>query len=213
MRRMLEAGDDEFYYVTVMNENYAHPSLPPDVGDAIVRGMYRLESHGDDPAVRLLGSGTILREVQAAAAMLAAEWGIGSEVFSVTSFAELAREAREVERHNGCIPATCRGAATSTPAWATHAAPVVAATDYVRAYPELIAAHVRAPFTALGTDGFGRSDTRARLRRFFEVDRQHVVVAALAALADEGDVSRGRSSRTRSPAIAWTRTAWRPGNA
>jgi pyruvate dehydrogenase E1 component len=141
--------------------------------------------------VRLLGSGTILREVLAAAALLRDDWNVASEVYSVTSFSELAREAREVQRWNRLHP--------GEPARRSHVsellpgeAPIVAATDYVRAYPELIAAHVHAPFTALGTDGFGRSDTRAALRRFFEVDRQHIVVAALDALANEGTIERAR---------------------
>jgi pyruvate dehydrogenase E1 component len=193
MRAMLERGEDVFYYVTVMNENYGHPSLPDGAAEGIVRGMYLLERHGEGAAaVRLLGSGTILREVQAAAAMLSAEWGVASEVYSVTSFSELAREAREVARANRLHPLdgprrshldACLGGSRS---------PIVAATDYVRAYPELIAAHVDAPYVALGTDGFGRSDTRAALRRFFEVDRQHVVVAAIASLARDGGCERER---------------------
>ncbi len=191
MRRLLEHGDDLFYYVTVMNENYAHASLPEGVADDIVRGMYRLEKHGvGDPDVRLLGSGTILREVQAAAAMLAGEWGVASEVWSVTSFAEVARDARAVARHARMHPHDEPRRSHVDRCLGAGAAPVVAATDYVRAYPELIAAYVTAPFSALGTDGFGRSDTRAKLRRFFEVDRQHVVVAALASLAETGRVAR-----------------------
>jgi pyruvate dehydrogenase E1 component len=185
MRQMVERQVDEFYYVTVMNESYAQPSLPDGAREGIVRGMYRLQAHGrGTPQVRLLGSGTILREVMAAAQMLESEWNVASEVFSVTSFAELAREAREVERWNRLHPLE--------PARRSHVetllaadAPIVAATDYVRAYPQLVASYVRAPFTALGTDGFGRSDTRASLRRFFEVSREHVVVAALATLSRE----------------------------
>jgi len=160
----------------------------------IVRGMYRLEAHERENAaglVRLLGSGAILREVQAAAALLADDWKVASEVFSVTSFSELARDAREVLRWNRLHP--------DDPPRRSHVAelltgnaPIVAATDYVRAYPELVAAHVGASFTALGTDGFGRSDTRKALRQFFEVDRHHIVVAALGALADEGKVERAR---------------------
>jgi len=194
VRQMMERQEDVFYYLTVMNENYAHPSLPAGIQEHIVRGMYRLEAHDLQAPVgrvRLLGSGTILREVLAAAALLRDDWNVASEVYSVTSFSELAREAREVQRWNRLHP--------GEPARRSHVsellpgeAPIVAATDYVRAYPELIAAHVRAPFTALGTDGFGRSDTRAALRRFFEVDRQHVVVAALDALANEGTIDRAR---------------------
>jgi pyruvate dehydrogenase E1 component len=185
LRRMLEHGEDVFYYVTVMNESYEHASLPAGVEEGIVRGMYRLATHGERVDVRLLGSGTILREVEAAADLLAAEWGIGSEVWSVTSFSELAREAREVERANRLRPGEEPRTSHLARCLAGQPAPVIAATDYVRAYPELIAAHVAAPFTALGTDGFGRSDTRAKLRRFFEVDRQHVVVAALSSLVRE----------------------------
>jgi pyruvate dehydrogenase E1 component len=194
MRAMMERQEDVFYYLTVMNENYAQPSLPAGVEEHIVRGMYRLESHEPQVPVgrvRLLGSGTILREVIAAAALLRDDWNVASEVFSVTSFSELAREAREVERWNRLHP--------EVPSRRSHVAellhgetPIVASTDYVRAYPESIAAHVRAPFVALGTDGFGRSDTRAALRRFFEVDRHSVVVAALEALAREGTIERTR---------------------
>jgi pyruvate dehydrogenase E1 component len=196
MRQMLERQEDVFYYLTVMNENYAHPSLPAGIETDIVRGMYRLQTHAREGApahVRLLGSGTILREVIAAAALLAEDWKVASDVFSVTSFSELAREARETARWNRLHP--------DAPQRASHVAivldgdmPIVAATDYVRAYPELIAAHVDARFTALGTDGFGRSDTRAALRRFFEVDCHHIVVAALDALARNGRIDRVRVS-------------------
>jgi len=193
MRAMLERGEDVFYYITVMNENHEHPSLPQGVAEGIVRGMYLLERHGEgDTALRLLGSGTILREVRAAAALLAADWGVTSGVYSVTSFSELAREAREVGRSNRLHPLRAPRRSHLDDCLGGSRAPVVAATDYVRAYPELIAAHVDAPLVALGTDGFGRSDTRSALRRFFEVDRQHVVVAALSALADTGGVDRGR---------------------
>jgi len=193
VRQMMERQEDVFYYLTVMNENYAHPSLPAGIQEHIVRGMYRLEAHDLQAPVgrvRLLGSGTILREVLAAAALLRDDWNVASEVYSVTSFSELAREAREVQRWNRLHP--------GEPARRSHVsellpgeAPIVAATDYVRAYPELIAAHVHAPFTALGTDGFGRSDTRAALRRFFEVDRRSIVVAALHSLAHAGVISAG----------------------
>jgi pyruvate dehydrogenase E1 component len=185
MRRMLERQADEFYYITVMNENYAQPSLPEGAADAIVRGMYRLGAHGDGAAlVRLLGSGAILREVIAAAEMLAAEWNVASEVFSATSFSELARDAREAERWNRLHPAQAPRR-SHVEALLAGDAPIVAATDYVRAYPQLVASYLRAPFTALGTDGFGRSDTRAALRGFFEVTREHIVVAALVAVSRE----------------------------
>jgi pyruvate dehydrogenase E1 component len=190
MRRMMEEQVDEFYYLTVMNENYAQPTLPEGVEADILKGLYSLGGRGGStPRVRLLGSGTILNEVLAAADILAAEYGIASEVFSATSFTELEREARTVERKN-------RLTASETPE-VSHvgrllagSAPVVAATDYVRALPLLVAPYVEARFVALGTDGFGRSANRADLRAFFEVNRAHVVVAALEALARVGEVPR-----------------------
>lgn len=194
MRRMLEAQEDAFYYVTLMNENYPQPSLPDGVEGDIIRGLYRLEQHmpaGAVGKVRLLGSGTILREVQAAARLLAQDWGVACEVFSATSFSELAREAREVERWNRLHP--------QEPARASHlvqclpkGAPVIAATDYVCAWPHLVAPYVQDRFVALGTDGFGRSDSREQLRGFFEVDSRQIVLAALSSLADDGVLQRQR---------------------
>jgi pyruvate dehydrogenase E1 component len=190
-RQMMEHGADVFYYLTVMNENYPQLSLPANAAVDVIRGAYRLrESRLDlaDGYVRLLGSGAVLREVIAASEMLAQDWQIESEVWSVTSFSELAKDAREVERWNRLHPegeirrshlVTCLGGST----------PIVAATDYVRAYPQLIASYLEAPYTTLGTDGFGRSDTRAALRRFFEVDRHQICVASLHALQGQGIVA------------------------
>ncbi|HEV7914103.1 MAG TPA: pyruvate dehydrogenase (acetyl-transferring), homodimeric type, partial [Albitalea sp.] len=141
-------------------------------------------------SLRLLGSGTILREVMAAAELLAGDWQIASEVFSVTSFSELARDAREVERDNRLNPGTIDRVSHVARLLAGHA-PVVAATDYVRAWPQLIAEYVDARYLTLGTDGFGRSDTRNALRRFFEVDRHQVVLTALQALVRDGRCERG----------------------
>ena len=191
MRQMLERGIDEFYYITVMNENYAQPSLPPDVAADVIRGMYLFRS--EKPAasvgcIRLLGSGTILREVIAAAELLASEWRVASDIFSVTSFSELARDARKAERWNRCHPEQ-QERRSHVSALLPGDAPIIAATDYVRAYPQLVASYVSAPFVALGTDGFGRSDTRAALRKFFEVDRHSIVVAALHALARTGAIA------------------------
>ena len=190
-RQMMEKREDVFYYITVMNENYGHPSLEDAVADSIIKGMYRFMPTADGKTcqIRLLGSGAILREVIAAAGLLQDEWNIASEVWSVTSFSELAREAREVQRWNRLHPT-----ATSRTSFMADClvgrTPVLAATDYVSAYPSLIAPFVEAPFVVLGTDGFGRSDTRASLRRFFEVDRQSIVVAALQSLVDGGQVKR-----------------------
>jgi pyruvate dehydrogenase E1 component len=185
-RQMLEERQDVFYYITVMNENYEQPELPLDAREGVIKGMYAFARHRPEGArgtVHLLGSGAILREVIEAAQLLAADWQVASDVWSVTSFSELAREARDVERHNRLHP--------GAPVRTSHVArcladpyPIVAATDYIAAYPQLISAYLPNRFVALGTDGFGRSDTRAALRRFFEVDRGHIVVAALYALGD-----------------------------
>ena len=189
MRAMMERREDAFYYVTLMNENYAQPNLPADAAGDVIRGMYRFRATADTATVRLVGSGAILREVIAAADLLRDDWGLAAEIWSATSFSELSREARAVERWNRLHP--------TEPPQASHvgrclagAAPIIAATDYVRAYPQMIANHVEARFVTLGTDGFGRSDTRARLRRFFEVDRHQIVLAALDALVKTGVVAR-----------------------
>jgi pyruvate dehydrogenase E1 component len=191
-RGMMEEGRDEFYYITVTNEPYDQPSMPADVtADDIIGGLYRFTSRADGGAgfVRLLGSGAILREALEAARLLEADWGVSSEVWSVTSYSELARDAREAERRNRLhprdAPVTSRLAQRLT-----GNAPIVAASDYVRAYPQLVASYIRAPFTALGTDGFGRSDSRAALRAFFEVDRWTIAIAALSTLAERGSVER-----------------------
>ncbi len=190
-RRMLEEQCDEFYYITAMNENYAQPSLLPGSEADILKGLYRLEVREAQLGrgkVRLLGSGAILREVIAAAGMLEEDFGIGSEVFSATSFSELAKDAAEVERGRRLGAEVDRRSHVEELLPGT--APVIAATDYVRAYPQLIAPFVTARFVALGTDGFGRSDSRAALRSFFEVDRVHIVLAALEALVREGALER-----------------------
>ena len=188
MRRMLEDGADVFYYLTIMNENYAQPSLLDGVEDGILKGLYRLTGRGEADAgarVRLIGSGTILGEVIAAADILAADFGIASDVFSATSFSELAREAREVERRNR-LGGAVTPAASHVETLLAGDAPVIAATDYVRAVPQLIAPYVRGRFVALGTDGFGRSDKRVALRRFFEVDRQSIALAAIEVMVRDG---------------------------
>ena len=188
MRQMLERQEDVFYYVTLMNENYAQPSLPEGVEQDIVKGLYRYAEHDLADAkgrVHLLGSGTILREVIAAAKLLQHDWQIASDVWSATSYSELARDAREVERCNRLHPEAPRRT-SHVQACLGGALPIVAASDYVRAWPQLVAGHAGAPFVALGTDGFGRSDTRAELRRFFEIDRHQIVLAALDSLVSSG---------------------------
>ena len=190
MREMLERQRDLFFYVTVMNENYPHPDLKKGAAPDVVKGLYLFDYRAlgkPGGKIRLLGSGAILPEVIAAADLLAEEWRIESEIFSATSFTELERDARTAERWNRLHPReTARKSHLER--MLPGNVPIVAATDYVRALPQLIAPYVDARVIALGTDGFGRSDTRAALRSFFEVDRQHIVVAALAALAREGKI-------------------------
>jgi pyruvate dehydrogenase E1 component len=187
-RCMIEKSEDVFYYITVMNENYSQPSLPTGAAESVLKGMYCFTSTGEKGSagqVRLLGSGAILREVIAASQLLANDWNVSADVWSVTSFTELARDAREVERWNRLHPNERRRNSYVGECLAGDA-PVVAATDYVCAYPDLIASFVDASYRSLGTDGFGRSDNRASLRRFFEMDCQHIAVAALYALAEVG---------------------------
>lgn len=195
MRQMLQAQTDEFFYITVMNESYAQPSLPAEAHEGVVKGLYRLRiqsptgdgsgrSSGFAGFVRLLGSGAILREVVAAGELLAQDWGVESEIWSATSFCELAREACEAERHNRLHPQEAPRTSHLGRCLAG-SAPIVSASDYVRAWPALIAPYLQAPYLILGTDGFGRSDTRAELRAFFEVDRHQIVLAALTALREQ----------------------------
>ena len=198
LRRMFGEGERVFYYVTLMNENYAQPALPesqggPDSVEAhILRGMYKLESVGDDGTggkrVRLLGSGAILREVRKAARRLHEQHGVASEVYSVTSFTELARDGSDVARWN-LLHADEPPRRSHVAQCLDGDAPVIAATDYVKALAEGIRGHFQAPYRVLGTDGFGRSDTRAKLRDFFEVDERFVTLAALRELQDRQVVS------------------------
>jgi pyruvate dehydrogenase E1 component len=190
MRRMVTEERDEFFYLTMMNENYAQPDMPKGSDEGIIKGLYRVGERGKGKArLRLIGSGTILNEVIAAADILNDDFGIGSEIFSATSFPELAREAQVVEREN-------RLSCTDTPALShvetllPGTAPVIVATDYVRALPQMIAPWVKGRFVALGTDGFGRSDQRGVLRAFFEVDRKSIAFAAIEAAAREGLVEK-----------------------
>jgi pyruvate dehydrogenase E1 component len=177
-QRMLEAQEDVFYYVTVANENYPHPAMPAGAREGILKGMY-LFKKSEGARVQLLGSGPILREVIAAAELLENDWSVPADIWSVTSFTELRRDGMRVERER-------RFGGTGS-SWVEQSlrntqGPVVAASDYVRAVPDLIRPYIANRFITLGTDGFGRSDTRAALRAFFEVDAKSIVVAALAAL-------------------------------
>ena len=193
LRRMVVEQEDVFYYLTLMNENYRHPPMPAGAGEGILRGMYRLRaSEADGPRVQLLGSGTILREVLAAAELLETEFAVAAEVWSVTSFTELRRDGLEVERWNMLHPLAEPRRAYVSECLAGQSGPVVASTDYIRAFADQIRQWVPGRYRVLGTDGYGRSDRRQALRRFFEVDRNYVTVAALKELADAGAVDRAR---------------------
>jgi pyruvate dehydrogenase E1 component len=186
LRRMLTEQEDVFFYLTLMNENYRHPAMPEGAEEGILRGIYELRPAPGAPAVRLLGSGTILREVEAAADLLREDFGVEAAVHSVTSFTELAREGMEAERWNGLHPLSEAKVPYVTAQLGD--VPVVAATDYVRTFADQIRPYVPGTYRVLGTDGYGRSDWRRTLRSFFEVDRHHVAVAALKALADQGAI-------------------------
>ncbi|MGL6213476.1 pyruvate dehydrogenase (acetyl-transferring), homodimeric type [Billgrantia desiderata] len=191
LKRMFADKENCFYYLTVMNENYEHPELEEVPVDDIIKGMYLLREHkGDKGHVQLLGSGTILREVEEAARMLAEEWGVGSDVWSVTSFNELRREALLLEREAFINAADEPVKPHVTRCLEGRKGPAIASTDYMRLFADQVRAWVPTDYHVLGTDGYGRSDTREKLRHFFEVDRYFVVVASLKALAERGELDR-----------------------
>jgi len=192
MKRMYQEQCNEYYYLTLHNENYAHPAMPAGVERGIMRGLYLLQPSEKAGAqhVQLLGSGSILREVIAAAALLKDDWNVSADIWSAPSFNELARDGQEVERWNLLHPTEPARKSYVEQCLAGMAGPVIAATDYMKAYAEQIRAFVPQPYHVLGTDGFGRSDTREQLRDFFEVDRRWVVLKALHALVDEGELPR-----------------------
>lgn len=187
MRRMFAEQEDVFYYLSVMNENYAHPAMPKGAEAGILKGMYLLQSGGKGKVrVNLMGSGTILREVIKAAEILEKDYGVPADVFSATSFSELRREALDVERKNLLNPDAPQAVPYVRQVLGDRTGPFIASTDYMRIVPDQIRQWVPGRFVVLGTDGYGRSDSRAELRRHFEVDAAHIVVASLRALADEG---------------------------
>jgi len=194
LRRMYHDQESIFYYITVMNENYQQPEMPEGAREGILKGMYLLREGAKGArakkkaSVQLMGCGTILREVQAAAEMLENDFGVAATVWSAPSFTELQRDGAAAERWNMLHPEEKPRQSYVAQCLAKHDGPVVAATDYVQMYANQIRPFVGRRFVVLGTDGYGRSDTRKNLRRFFEVDRNYVAVAALKALADEGDV-------------------------
>jgi len=188
LQEMFAEKKDLFYYITAMNENYPHPAMPEGVEEGILKGIYPLRTSKakHKPRVQLLGSGTILREVEQAAQWLEADWGVTADVWSAPSFSELAREGQACDRANRLHPDQPAQIPYLTQTLAPTKGPIIAATDYIHLYTEQVRAFMPRRYVTLGTDGFGRSDTREALRRFFEVDAAHVVVAALKALVDEG---------------------------
>jgi pyruvate dehydrogenase E1 component len=194
MQKMMQEQVDEYYYLTLMNENYTHPEMPEGAAEGIIKGMYLLTDAGKpkkgELRVQLLGSGTILREAIAAAELLDKDFGVSADIWSCPSFNELRRDGFDVERWNRFNPeAKSPRKAYVTTLLEGRQGPVIAATDYVRAYADQIRAFIPQTYTVLGTDGFGRSDTRANLRRFFEVDRYYIAHAAIAALAKDGKMT------------------------
>jgi pyruvate dehydrogenase E1 component len=187
MRRMFAEQEDIFYYLSVMNENYAHPAMPAGAEAGILKGMYLLQQGGRGKVrVNLMGSGTILREVIKAAEILEKDYGVPADVFSAPSFSELRREALDVERKNLLHPDQPAGVPYVRQVLGDRTGPFIAATDYMRIVPDQIRQWVPGRFIVLGTDGYGRSDSRAQLRKHFEVDAANIVVASLRSLADEG---------------------------
>ncbi len=194
LRRMYQERENIFYYITTMNENYTHPALPEGVTEGILKGIYLLQE-GDKteaPRVQLLGSGAILREVLAAAELLKEDFGISADIWSTTSFNELRRDGLAVQRWNLLHPEEQARECYLTQQLKGRKGPVVAATDYIKQHADQVRAFIPAPYRVLGTDGFGRSDTREALRRFFEINRHYITLAALQSLAEGGDIPQSR---------------------
>jgi len=191
LRRMVEQQEDVFYYITLMNENYEHPALPQGAEDGILKGLYLLrESKAKAKSrVQLMGSGTILREVLGAAELLETDWGVAADVWSAPSFTELRRDGLAADRWNLLHPEATPRQPYVAQCLEKHAGPVIAATDYIKSFADQIRPFVprERVYRVLGTDGFGRSDSRAKLRHFFEVNRHFVAIAALKALVDQGE--------------------------
>ena len=185
LERMVKNQEDVYFYITVMNENYTHPDMPKGVQQGIIDGIYLFsESTNKDLSVHLMGSGVILREVIEAANILDSEYNIGANIFSVTSFNELRKNALDIERWNRLNPDKDKKVSHIEAAIKDKESPIIASTDYMKSFPEQVARFLPNQFVALGTDGYGRSDSREALRSFFEVDRYYIVVTALTELAN-----------------------------
>jgi len=199
LRRMVEEQEDVFYYITIMNENYPHPGLKPGQEEGILKGMYLLQEGSKDVQhrVQLIGCGTILRESMFAAELLKNDWNIAADVWSAPSLTLLARDGQDCERWNMVNPELPQRVPYVTELMGATSGPIVATTDYMRMFAEQIRGFMPKDRTykVLGTDGFGRSDSRVKLREFFEVNRYYITVASLRALADEGKIDRALVSQ------------------
>jgi pyruvate dehydrogenase E1 component len=195
MRRMVQNQEDVYYYITLMNENYSHPAMPKGAEAGILKGMYQFsKSKAKGPSVQLMGSGVILREVIAAAELLEKDWGVAADIWSVTSFTELRREGLDVERWNMLNPDKKQKQSYVAECLTKAEGPVISSTDYMKSFADQIRNFIPQRYVVLGTDGYGRSDSREALRSFFEVDRYYVVLAALKALADEGKLPAAKAA-------------------
>jgi pyruvate dehydrogenase E1 component len=192
LRRMYAEEENVFYYLTVMNENYAHPAMPKGVEEGILKGLYQLikskKDDGQTPTVQLMGSGTILNECIQAAEILEAEFGVAANVWSATSMNQLRREGLEVQRWNMLHPSAKPKISYVEQCLQDQNGPVIAATDYMKVYADSIREFVPSRYVVLGTDGFGRSDDRKQLRAHFEVNSDYIIVAALSALFEDGSI-------------------------
>ena len=189
LHRMVEQQEDVYYYITLMNENYSHPDMPKDIEQQIIKGMYLIQKTTlkSKQKVQLMGSGVILREALEAATLLEADWNIAADVWSVTSFTEVRRNALEVERHNMLNPLDPKKSFIQEQITDSES-PIIASTDYMKSFADQVSNFIPNHFVSLGTDGYGRSDSREALRSFFEVDRYYIVIAALKALSDQNKI-------------------------
>ena len=191
LERMIQNQEDVYYYITIMNENYQHPDMPKNIEKNIIQGIYKFsESKLKAPKIQLMGSGVILREVIEAAKMLESEWKVSADIYSVTSFTELRREALDNERWNILNPDKKQKVSIIQEIISDQESPIVVSTDYMKSYAEQIANFIPNKFISLGTDGYGRSDSREALRSFFEVDRYYIVIASLKALVDSKKIDK-----------------------
>jgi|TARA_B110000116_G_scaffold271900_1_gene294181 pyruvate dehydrogenase E1 component len=191
LERMIKNQEDVFYYITIMNENYHHPEMPKNINEDIIKGIYKYsENKAKGPKVQLMGSGVILREVIEAANILEKDFNVSSTVFSVTSFTEVRRDALDVQRWNMLNPEKNEKKSVLDETIVDLESPIITATDYMKSFAEQIATFLPNKFISLGTDGFGRSDSREALRDFFEVDRYHIVIASLKALTERKEIEK-----------------------